>query len=167
MFFRKGALVLFLLTGIVPIAAQQQKPALIFSGAAGDNYAIDLEKYNRIYFGESGMKLVDSNNPADNMDVLYAAYHKFRVGEAYISGLEDVSDVDSPLVYNPIEQTLAISGDSEDTYRIGVFGLNGMLMLSGLLNGTETISVESLPKGVYIAVAVGNKSNKTLKFLKK
>lgn len=148
--------------------AQQKKPALVFSGNAGENYAVDLEKYNRIHFGETGMTLVNSENPDDRTEVLYAAYHRFKVAEAEITA--DVSEKlieTSALVYNPQQQSLSLTGEEGETYTVGVFDVNGTLMLSSHLLGNSFISVESLRSGVYVAVAVGNKSNKSLKFVKK
>ncbi len=168
MFFKRGSLFLFLLVGTLSLSAQDRKPCLIFSGEAGDEYAIDLEKYNCIYFKENSMSLVNSESPNDSMELLYATYNQFRVDDAYVSNaVAEISDTDLSIIYNDFKQTLDIGNKHENSYIISVYDMRGMLMLKGHVEMENSFSVESLKEGIYVAAIVGEKTNKTLKFIKK
>lgn len=155
-----------------PVVAEEKKPCLIFTSDAGADYAVDLMKYNRITFGEESMTLTNSETGGASLSVLYSAYNRFKVGEAEPSQLAiDELSAESPVQfsYSKARQIISLSSDSgigDEVYRVGVFNLAGSLVLSALLRSGESLSVESLAMGAYVAIAVGEKSTQSLKFVK-
>ncbi len=167
MFINKGAVALVLLSGALLVSADEVKPCFIFSGAAGENYAIDLERYNRISFGDDAMELSSSEHSSARIQLLYSAYNRFRIAEGKPSAaVEEVEDTAIQLYYNATTQELILAGDSTEPYTVGVFNLSGMLMYSGNLRNGEPISLSHLGNGVYVAVAVTSTDNHTIKFVK-
>ena len=167
MVFKRRIVILCLFAGFLTVKADEKKTCLIFSGTSGDEYAVDLDSYNRIHFVNNGMRLTNSENPDDAMSLLYEAYNRFKIDESYVThGLQDLINEYSRLNYIPSQQSLTISGNIEEEYKIEIFDLNGVLVLNGTLSGDDFISVEKLHTGIYVAVAVGNQSRKTLKFTK-
>ncbi|MBD5163436.1 MAG: T9SS type A sorting domain-containing protein [Bacteroidales bacterium] len=148
------------------IAAEDGTPCLIFSGAAGKEYALDLTRYNRITFGENSMTVSNSKDPSDNVELLYSAYHHLEVGLAQASGLDDVAATDLSLVYEAETSTLKVESTDENTYAVGVFNINGVLVCHTQLRGGEGVSLATLAPGVYVAVATGETGTQKIKFVK-
>ena len=167
MFFNKGAIIITLLGCALCCHAEDKKPCLIFEGGAGENLAIDLDKYNRITFGEDKMLLSNSDNPAVKLELLYTAYNRFRVGDSKPStAVEEISESPVKLLYNSAEQTLTLGSEAGEAYTVGIFSMKGVLMHSATLTAGEAVSLQTLGSGVYVAVAVNSTSTHTLKFVK-
>lgn len=167
MFYKKGALILSILACVFAAKADDAKPCLIFQGAGGDNLAIDLDRYNRISFGEEAMVLSSSNDASATLEILYSAYNQFKIGDGIPSAsIDDVANDAVSLTYDPLQQSLMISGSEAETFEVGIFSLNGVLVAAGRLAGGEALSLQSLGSGVYAAVAVSEKSSLSLKFVK-
>ncbi len=167
MFIGKGAIVFTFLACAVCVRAEVKKPCLIFQGDAVENLSIDLDRYNRIKFGDESMVLSSSENPGTTLELLYTAYNQFLVGDSNPnSAMEDITAVDVRLIYNAAEQTLALMGVSEEIYSVGIFNLSGVLLRSTSLTAGEAVSVQSLGSGVYVAVALNSTNSQTIKFVK-
>lgn len=166
MLLKKSAIILTLLVCALISMAEENKPCLIFQGA-GTDLAFDLEKYNRIKFGAESMELSHSDNPGATLELLYSAYNQFRVAES--KPTEAVNEVIGDAVmlsYNSSNQSLELTGDAEEAYELGIFSLNGMLIERVRVMPGESVSVQSLSDGVYIAVAVNSSDSITIKFVK-
>lgn len=150
----------------MPVVADEGTPCLIFSGAAGKEYALDLARYNRITFGENSMTVSNTKDPSDKIELLYSAYHHLEVGIAQASGLEDVVASEFMIVYEPETSTLKVESSNDNTFAVGVFNINGVLVCHTQLRGGQGVSLESLAPGVYIAVATGETGAQKIKFVK-
>ncbi len=170
MFLRKGATIVSLLLGLSSVFAEQ-KPCLILSGSGGTDYAVDLMKFNRIAFGEESMTLSNSSSSDAPLEILYSAYNRFKVGDAeptVESAIDEIAG-ESPiqLTYSRSDRSLTLTADGcDETFSVGVFNMNGTLILHGELRPGESLAVESLGSGAYVAVAVGKDFSQSLKFVK-
>ena len=147
--------------------ADNVKPCLIFSDASGADYAVDLERFNRISFGENSMVLTNTNDESAMIELLYTAYSRFKVGEEVPSAaIEEIDIADSRIVYSPTSRSLLIEGESRESFNLGVFNMSGALVTRGTVSVEQPFSVSGLERGVYVAVAVGEKSEISVKFIK-
>lgn len=158
-----------LLSCVCTAKAQEEVPCLIFTGASESEYCIDLSKLNRITFGEEGMTVSasgDSQTPEVNL--LYALYNHIQIGEATptdVSGVDIVkSDEKSLLRYIFNEKSLILESSTSSAYSIGIFSLNGTLIATSSMTAGQSLSLEALTSGTYIAVATDGKSQISLKF---
>lgn len=150
-----------------PASAQKTKHYLIFQGPSGEERALDVDQYNRIKFGKECIQLSKSNNPDQTLDLLYSVYDRFRIEKnAPLVNEELVAGASGALVYDSAVQSLKITGDTQEAYTLGIFNLNGVLLDSVTVMPGESVSVQSLSDGFYIAVAVNSTSSLTLKFVK-
>lgn len=147
--------------------ADEKVPCFIFSGPSGSENVFALDKYNRITFGNTSMFVSNPANPDDKIEMLYSAYNRFRVGDAVPSGIESVADDNSLLLtYDAATGSLRLYGDSGKNYAVGIFSISGVMVFQTHLHGDESVSLETLGNGVYIAIAIGENKTYKLKFVK-
>lgn len=149
--------------------AEETRPCLVFTGASESKHVLDLEKFNRITFGENSMTITHSDHPENQIELLYSAFHRFQIGNDIptVSGLDEIPETDvNSFFYDSRTQLLSIKGESETIFSIGIFNVNGTLVCRTNLRGGESVSLETLEPAVYIAVAVNGKDVKKIKFVK-
>lgn len=157
-----------LLLCVCPANAQDEVPCLIFTGNSDSEYCIDLSKLNRITFGDEGMTIsssTDSNSP--DVTLLYALYNHLKIGDAIptdASGVETVKAEDnSQLKFDFNTKSLLLETPSSSTYSLGIFRLNGMLIATSSMKAGQSLSLEALSAGTYIAVATNGESQISVK----
>ncbi len=147
--------------------AEETKPCLIFTGASETKHVLDLEEFNRITFGEHSMTVTHSDHPENQIELLYSAFHRFEVGDGIATDIIEIPNEGSvEILYNKPEQTLQLTGDGDSVYSTGIFSLNGTLVCRTNLRYGESVSLESLEPGVYIAIAVNGDDIRKIKFVK-
>ncbi len=152
---------------VMPMAADDGTPCLIFTGAADQPCALDLARYNRVVFGENSMTAVNTKDPSDKVELLYSAYHHLEVGTAQASGIGGVEAPAFALSYDAENQALKLEGsDAESKFAVGVFNVGGVLVCHTELRPGESASLANLASGVYIAVAAGEQGAQKIKFVK-
>ncbi len=158
-----------LLSCVCTAKAQEEVPCLIFTGASDSQYCVDLSKLNRITFGDDGMTVsssTDSHTP--EVTLLYALYNHIEIGDATptdVSGIGIIkTDGDSKLIYINNEKSLRLESPYSKPYSIGIFSLNGTLIATSTMTAGQSLSLEALSSGTYIAVATDGKSQISLKF---
>lgn len=131
--------------------------SLVFYGAQGkaDN-TIELTNFRKITFGESGFNVFKKDDT--KLTLGYGDVKSIKLKDL-VNGIQTVANGES-------EMTLHFDGqyvwaDGANGRQGAVYGINGQQLLGARLNGTR-ISVESLPKGVYVFKAGG----KSIKFAK-
>lgn len=158
-----------LLSCVCPANAQDEVPCLIFTGNSDSEYCIDLSKLNRITFGDEGMTIsssTDSNSP--DVTLLYALYNHLEIGDAIPTDASGVVTVkaegNSQLKFDFKTKSLSLETPSSSTYSIGIFSLNGMLIATSAMTAGQSLSLEALSTGTYIAVATNGESQISVKF---
>ena len=149
--------------------AQEQKPCLIFSGG-GNQQAYDLEKYNRIQFGEEFITLGSSKDPSiSEIQLLYSLYNHIEVGNAVPAGIDDLTNdmnvQELRIDYDGKNRQLLIANSKNTPVIIGIFDTNGSLLLSVKVSGETSVPLGNLVPGVYIAVATDGNAKSSLKFI--
>lgn len=152
--------------------AQEIVPCLIFTGNAETADCIDLNKLNRITFGEDGMTIsssTESNEP--EVTLLYSMFNRLEIGDAVPTDLTAVEIIEAEgnakLCYNADSKSLALYSGSDKPYSIGIFSLSGTMIATSVMRGGQSLSIGALTDGTYIAVATDGKSQLTLKFILK
>lgn len=132
--------------------------SLVFYGVQGkaDN-AVELTNFRKITFGENGFNVLSQDGSTLQLNYGDVKSIKFK---DLVNGIQSVTNG------NASEMTLHFDGqyvwaDGANGQQGAVYGINGQQLLGARLNGTR-ISVESLPKGVYV-FKVGGKSIKFAK----
>ncbi|MDE6340269.1 MAG: T9SS type A sorting domain-containing protein [Muribaculaceae bacterium] len=164
---------IFLLIGMFggsPAFGANEVPCIVLSGNAQENRNIDLSKYNRISFGEESMTISSSSDPtAEEVELLYSLYNHFQVQDAAPTdgaAIEELTaDSDVKLLFNQANRSLSLEGNNDTVHTIGIFNLNGELLITYRLRGNESCSLQSLNSGVYIAISTDGKSKLSLKFI--
>lgn len=111
-------------------------------------------------------KSTDSNTPEINL--LYALFNHLEIGDAIptdISGVDAVkADENLQLRYISIAKSLVLESPSSSNYSIGIFSLNGTLIATSTMTAGQSLSLETLSSGTYIAVATNGESQISVKF---
>lgn len=109
----------------------------------------------------------DSN--VQDVQFLYSLFHHLEIGDAIPTnpaGLDDIeADVISQLRFKAATKEIVLDSDSESPYTIGIFSLKGTLIATSEMFGGQSLSVERLASGVYIAVASNGETKLSLKFI--
>ncbi len=161
---RRTILIILFLQIITLVHADETIPCIVMSGNADSEIAAELSKYKRIYFGSEGMKLSNPDDEADDIELLYSEYNRLRIGRSNPNvAIQEVSSQESiSIVYNKRECTLEISPTDEEI-TIGIFTIDGTLIIK---TNEKIISLSSLEHGTYIALAIGERSTHSLKFIR-
>lgn len=173
---RNAQTVFYLLGGLMfsgffcAAKAQNPVPCLIFSGNADTEHSIDLAEKNRIYVTADGMK-VSSRHEDPSAEVLlpFSNYHRFRIGMRIPDTLTEtgyiLSDGSSSLVFLSDTKSIFLKSVKESVFSIGIYNLSGVLIASSAMHSGQSLSLEPLPAGMYIATASDGETNLMLKFI--
>ena len=160
------------MAGLNTAVAQNVKPAIIFSGDSQEQHIVALEKYNRVSFGTQSMTLSHSDDPSAQLELPYSSFNRFSIGEG-----EPTASIADIVTSTPTRGTLinydsasgSLRSGSSEPLIVNVFSLSGQCLMSVTLTEGESVSVATLPKGIYLAKAT-NKSTitntNTIKFIK-
>lgn len=161
----------FMLLFVCRASANDEVPCLIFTGNSETAHCIDLAVHNRITFSNDGMTVSSSmDDGTEELQLLYSHYHHIEIGETVptgeSAGIDRIaSDTDSQLLINTDTKSLSVVSDSDLPFSIGIFNLNGNLLATSSLHGGQTLSLEALTAGAYIAVATDGTTKLTVKFI--
>lgn len=149
--------------------AQEVVPCLIVSGKAGSEQHFDLSKLNRISFGEEGIIVSSSkDNAVADVKLPYSLYHHLEVDEALptITGIDQNEIAQEPrLLFDAVNKSLHLYSEPENEFKINIFNLKGALLGNAILKGGQSLSLETFPSGLYIAVGSCNENSLSLKFI--
>lgn len=166
----KNLLLIFLwcLGAYIPsLKAEETNPhCLVFSGHSGQEYALDMALFNRITFGENSMIVTGPDNSSSRKELLYTAFHHLEFKKAKPSEVNELSISSTNLFYDRASDSIKLTTDSDKSCTVGIFNLDGILMMSAEISNGNALSIEKLPTGIYIAVAVGANLNQRIKFVK-
>jgi len=162
-----------LFCGFCYVKAADVVPCLIFTGNSDAEHCVDLAKLNRITFGDDGMTISSSkDNSVQEVQFLYSLYHHLEIGDAtpteISTAIDEIGvDENSRLLFQSDTKSIRLESSSELPYDVGIFSLKGTLLATSKLCGGQTLSVEALNSGVYVAVATttNGESKLTLKFI--
>ena len=152
--------------------AQDIVQCLIFTGNSATPTCIDLNKLNRISFGEDEMT-ISSSDESDEPEVklLYSLFNHIEVGDAVPTDIAAVeiteAEGNAKLRFIADAKSLTVDSDSDVPYSIGIFNLSGTLIATSNMKAGQSLSLEALPDGTYIAVATDTHSRLILKFMLK
>ncbi len=166
----KNLLLIFLwcLGAYIPsLKAEETNPhCLVFSGHSGQEYALDMALFNRITFGENSMIVTGPDNSSSRKELLYTAFHHLEFKKAKPSEVNELSISFTNLFYDRASDSIKLTTDSDKSCTVGIFNLDGILMISAEISNGKALSIEKLPTGIYIAVAVDANLNQKIKFVK-
>lgn len=148
--------------------ADKGSPCLIFTGAAEKERVFDLEEFNRITFGEHSIMVLNSEDPASGVELLYTKYHHITFEDRDLSGIGGISVSDGiSFKYDKATQSLSLTSEEATTaYKVGIFSSDGVLVCHTTMHSGESVSLDMLASGVYIAVATGGNNVQKIKFAK-
>ena len=145
----------------------ESQTVMFFSGNAEMPKTIDLSEYNRISFSDDCITLSSSKDASiEQIELLYSLYHHIEFGEGeVVSVTENLSESQS-LFYRELNRELMLAGvENCADYTIGVFSVNGSLLVSKKMDSTEVCDVANLAPGMYVAIATNGEINLRTKFI--
>lgn len=156
---------LFLLLGVAAIIpwnhALCETCEITVSHQNGNSVTYDFLVYNRIIFGDDGMRLVSSTDPSvEPIELSYNDYERISFSSG--AGIADVIGSEYRLVYDKGTECLRIDGADGEPFTIAIYSLTGLMVAQG----NAPLSADQLTNGVYIAIASDNRSILKLKFIK-
>lgn len=147
--------------------ADKGSPCLVFTGEAEKERVFDLKEFNRITFGEHSIVVLNSADPASGVELPYTEYNRIAFDSRDLSGIGDVSVSETASFrYDRSTSSLSYVSDDEAACRVGVFSANGVLVCHTTMYGGQSVSLEALAPGMYIAVATVNNNVQKIKFVK-
>ncbi len=168
--FRLGLLVSALMAFSGTMRATDEVPCLVFTGhGSNEKRCLDLATFNRITFGHDYMT-ISSPKDAEPVTLLYSAFHHLEIHNDIPDNETGVESIGvngaASLFYNAQANALRLTAEQGEVYTVGVFDVDGKLLLTGSMQGGESLSTETLSGGVYIAIAINGDTKLTLKFMK-
>lgn len=159
-----------MLCGFCQAKAEYTVPCMIFTGNSEAEHCIDLEKLNRITFGDDGMTISNSKeDSAEEVQLLYSLFHHLEIGDAIptvdVAIGEINADSETSLAYHAESKTISLDSATESTFKVGVFDLKGTLLISAKMTGGESLPADALQSGVYVVIANDGTTTLTLKFI--
>lgn len=149
------------------LTAKEPVPCLIFSGDSDQECVFDLSKFNRITFGEYSMTVSNSDDPASQTELLYSDVFRIAIDNRELDGLDEVSTSDeTSFIYDRAVDALRLTSTNEVSYTVGIFNTDGVMLCYTTMRSGESVSLEALVPGLYIAVAAGNNDIQKIKFIK-
>ena len=110
-----------------------------------------------------------TGDSTEKVKLLYSLFNRIKIDDAVpteSAGLDEVEiDADSRMVFQRDTKSIVIESPSDLPYSIGIFSLHGSLIAMSTANAGQSLSVEALTPGAYIAVATNSDSKLTLKFI--
>ena len=110
-----------------------------------------------------------TGNGTEEMQLLYSLFNHIEIGDAVPTGsvgLEVIeADNDSRIVFVGDTKSIVIESDSESLFSMGIFSLKGTLIATSQVYANQSLSVEALTPGIYIALATNSESKLFLKFI--
>lgn len=164
-----GVMSVVLLPGLL-CEAETKVPCFIFSGNADKERCIDLASLNRITFGNNSMVISSSKNgDTPQVELLYSLYHHFIIDDAYPDGTSGLTSVnkesETEMYVDRQSKMLHLNGHAECKYVVGIFNMNGNMMMNLALSPGDAVPLEKLMPGVYIAIASNGNEKLSLKFI--
>ena len=169
--YRLGCLISGLITFCNAVHANDEVPCLVISGHdSNEKQSLDLAIYNRITFGDDSMTISSSKNAdADPVTLLYSAFNHMEVQDDIPMNGSDVDEVwlssQSSLFYNRATESLGLNAELGDVYAVGIFDMDGRLMVNSRLRNGESLPTNTLSSGVYVAIAINGNTRLALKFV--
>ena len=151
-------------------SANDEVPCLIFTGNSDKEYCIDLATLNRITFGNEGMTISSSkDDTVEEVQLLYSLFHHLEIGNANPSGSSGIDEINadgnSRLIFSAETKSLVLESTSPEHFTVGIFNLQGRLIATSQVRAGQSLAVDELVTGVYIAVATNGETKLTLKFI--
>ncbi len=145
-------------------------PCLIFTGNSETEHCIDLAALNRITFGDDGMIINSSKDDSvEGITLLYALFNHLEIGDATPTdnsgSAEIIADDDSHLLYRSDTKSLTIEYASDTPFTLGIFNFKGAMIATSQICAGQSLSVEALASGAYIAVATNGETTLKIKFI--
>ena len=169
---RLAWLMSFVLLTYLFCKAETKVPCLIFSGNAEKEHCIDFSSLNRITFGDNSMVISSSKDSSKkSVELLYSLYHHLEIGDEtptdIVTSVDDVisDDSTSRIYVDANSKLLYLQTTSDAKFHVGIFNVNGNLLLTSELNSGDAVTLDGLTPGVYIAVASDGKTKLNLKFI--
>lgn len=142
------------------LAKADSAESLVFYGAGGNkDNVVELAKIGKLTFGVDGFNVVQTDGTATSLGYANVMSIKFKNLTTGIDALKQNTAEGIALHYDG--QSLWAEGDGAIGATAAVYSVNGLQMTGAEYDGSR-ISVESLPKGVYM-FKVGGKSIKFAK----
>lgn len=151
--------------------AETKVPCLIFSGNTEKDLSIDLSSLNRITFGDNSMIISSSKDGSkESVELLYSLYHHIEIGDDFpannVTSVDNISDDPANRFYvDPKSKLLYLQTTSNTNFQVGVFDINGNLLITSDLYNGDSVMLDALSPGVYIAVASDGETKLSLKFI--
>lgn len=145
-------------------------PCLIFTGNSGSKQSLDLSKLNRITFDNDGFTVSSSNGGStEGIRLLYSLFNHIEIGDdtpTNVNGIDKISiSTDSKLLFREADRGLKIETPSTNQFMIGIFNMNGVIVATSNMDTNDSLSLEALSPGAYVAVATDGEIKLTLKFI--
>lgn len=153
----------------LPAIADTEVPCLVLSGHAHSEHSIDLSKLNRITFGSESMTISRAGGDAkETQELLYSLYHHIEIKNAMpdIETGADITAADGSfkLLYLPDTRSLLIDSGDYGVFTVGIFHLDGGMIMTAEMTPGNPLPLERLPEGIYVAVATDKRINLNIKF---
>ncbi|MDE6810743.1 MAG: hypothetical protein K2J15_00160, partial [Muribaculaceae bacterium] len=107
-----------------------------------------------------------SVNSDKKVELLYSAFNQFRMDKDVVTGISGVTSTRFSLNYDRSTSCLSVVGEGDSRYSLGVFTLDGILVMQADIREGENLSVATIEEGVYIAVALGEEDAQEIKFVR-
>lgn len=154
------AFTLLLLLCAAFFSAQTTIKVTYYTGST-QNYTIDTS--GKLYFSGSNL-LVKTTGTASDISIPTNIIRKITFSSAVLATQEIGANKDQIKLYpNPSADVIRIISDKKETLKVKIYSSEGRLVLSGIYQPGEDISISNFRSGFYLVQV----NNITLKLIKK
>lgn len=149
------------------MSADTGTPCLVFTGAAQDELVLALKDYSRITFGRDAMRVMNPSDSGNSVELPYSDYCRLTFEARDLSALgESALGEDASFVYDKELLTLSFISRNGDGCKAAIFSVKGVMVCHTTMRSGDSVSLEALAPGVYIAVASDGDRIYKIKFVK-
>ncbi|MFV0470997.1 MAG: T9SS type A sorting domain-containing protein [Paludibacteraceae bacterium] len=151
-------LILFMLLGFLPVAAQNIHLGIISND--GVQKSVELSNLKNITFSDSDLKL----NYWSGINELLPVSSIRKLVFTSSTGLKTIDNTNVVLMYpNPVVDIFSLKNVPENHINIEIYSITGTQILNlRNISSSQTINISSLTKGMYFLKV----NNQTVKFIK-
>lgn len=145
-------------------------PCLVFTGESMSPSLFDMEIFKRVYVGEDSFIVhAPDNTEYEDTELPYSLFNRLEFKSSSLTdGVQKITaqnESSTVLRYVADSHALCLTSESSSVYKTGIFTTSGTLVATTSLKGGQSVSVQQLTPGMYVAVATNGAKSYVTKFI--
>lgn len=123
--------------------------------------AFSVDENGKLYFDDTYLYINTDGNNVESIEISSIRKLVFAENQTSVNNTV-INNADYYLYPNPATTFLRIANSDDIVLQVKIFSLNGQVLISNQISGSDQIDISALPGGFYVLKV----NNKALKFTK-